>query len=251
MPTGHFEGRLLRNLEEKLADCGVRFSPIPREDIFTALERQGRIDPFTRLVATFLQHFKDSRLSFSDLAGRAGRWSDQARAQAFLAVFRPIFERYQDKLTRSGKIDFHDMIGRATDLSDIAVMREFGDRFGPFERSGLVTTFRCADRIASVATDFVLRNPGQIRKKVRTTRKTARPAVFIGLPGEQEFALLKEALDRVAEDARRHGGMSAVLLLGRYRHRRPRNLGSLVKVCYEFLVVIAAKNQIQCRPGWL
>jgi len=31
-------------------------------------------------------------------------------------VFRPVFERYQDALIRSGEVDFHDMISRATDL---------------------------------------------------------------------------------------------------------------------------------------
>ena len=46
-------------------------------------------------------------------------------------------------------------------------MREFGDRFGEFERIDLGTTFRCADRISEIATKFVLRNPAQIRKTVK------------------------------------------------------------------------------------
>ncbi len=279
------EGKLLRNLTEKLAAHDVPLSPIPREEVFAALEQQGRIDPFTRLVATFLQHFKDSRLSFADIAERAGGHRDRKRAQAFVAVFRPIFERYQEALARAGEIDFHDMIDRATDLvetgryrspfgyilvdefqdisssragllkalldsspgvqlfavgddwqaiyrfsgSDIAVMREFEDHFGAFERIDLATTFRCADRIAAVATDFVLRNPAQIPKTVCTTRKADGPAVYVGLPGEQDLALLKEALDRIEADARQYDGTSEVLLLGRYRHLRPRNLDALPK----------------------
>ena len=261
----------------------MTLSPIPREEVFAALDGQGRIDPFTRLVGTFLQHFKGSRLSLDDIAERTRAHRDRKRAEAFLAVFRPIFERYQEALARAGEIDFHDMINRATDLveegryrspfqyilvdefqdispsrarllkalldsspgaqlfavgddwqaiyrfggSDIAVMREFGNQFGAFERIDLATTFRCADRIAAVSTDFVLRNPAQIRKTVRTTRKADRPAVFVGLPGEQELSLLKEALDRIAMDARGHDGTSEVLLLGRYRHLRPRNLETL------------------------
>ena len=229
------EGRLLRNLGEKLAGYGVALSPIPREEVFAVLERQGRLDPFTRLVATFLQHFKGSRLSFSDLAKRAGIQRDRLRALAFVAIFQPIFERYRDALAESGEIDFHNMIARATDLvesgryrspfgyilvdefqdislsrarllkalldsapgtrlfavgddwqaiyrfggSDIAVMREFGTHFGAFERIELGTTFRCADRIAAVATDFVLRNPAQLRKSVRATRKADRPAFLL------------------------------------------------------------------------
>ena len=105
--------------------------------------------------------------------------------------------------------------------SDIAVMREFGDRFGDFERIDLETTFRCSDRIAGVATDFVLRNPAQIRKTVRATRKGDGPAVHVGLAGDGGLSLLKEALDRIAEDAGRHDGTSEVLLLGRYRHSQP------------------------------
>ena len=279
------DSRLLRNLTEKLEAHGVALSPVPREQVFATLDRQGRIDPLTRLVATFLQHFKGSRLSFEDIAKRANAHRDRKRADAFLVMFRRIFERYEEALAGAGEIDFHDMINRATDLveegryrspfgyilvdefqdispsrarllmalldsspgaklfavgddwqaiyrfggSDIAVMREFGDHFGSFERIDLTTTFRCADRIAGVATDFVLRNPAQIRKTVRATRKADRPAVYVGLPGEQELSLLKEALDRIEKDARRHDGTSEVLILGRYRHLRPRNLHALPK----------------------
>ena len=279
------EGKLIRNLTEKLAAHGVSLSPIPRDKVFAVLEEQGRIDTFTRLLATFLQHFKGARVSFAEIAGRAATLRAGRRAEAFLAVFRPIFERYQETLARSEAIDFHDMINRATDLieagrysspfgyilvdefqdispararllkalldkspgaqlfavgddwqaiyrfggSDIAVMREFGERFGNFSRVDLETTFRCSDRIAAVATDFVLRNPAQIRKTVRSMRKADRPAVQIGLPGQEGLSLLTEALDRIAEFADSHDGTSEVLLLGRYRHLRPRNRGNLVK----------------------
>ena len=61
--------------------------------------------------------------------------------------------------------------------------------------------------LPAVATDFVLRNPAQIRKTVRATRKADRPAVYVGLPGEEELSLLKEALDRIEKDVRRHDGI--------------------------------------------
>ena len=279
------EGRLIRNLEEKLAAHGVALTPLPREQVFAVLEDRGRIDPFIRVLATFLQHFKGSRLSLDEVARRARTIDDEGRAAAFVTVFGPVFERYQETLARAGEIDFHDMINRATahveagryrspfgyilvdefqDISparakllkalldsapgaqlfavgddwqaiyrfggsDIAVMREFGDRFGAFERIDLETTFRCSDRIAAVATEFVLRNPAQIRKTVRAMRKSDGPAVHVGLPGGEGLSLLKEALDRIAGDAARHDGTSDVLLLGRYRHLQPLNLRSLAK----------------------
>ena len=279
------DGKLIRNLEAKLATQGVALSSVPRERVFAVLEERGQIDPFTRLLATFLQHFKGSQLSFQDLSERASASVDQRRAEAFVAVFRPVWERYEETLAQAGEIDFHDMINRAIDHveagrysspfgyilvdefqdislararllkalldnspgsqlfsvgddwqaiyrfggSDIAVMREFGDRFGEFERIDLETTFRCADRIAAIATKFVLRNPAQIRKAVKAIHKADRPAVHVGLPGEEGLSLLKEALDRIAEDVGRHDGHSEVLLLGRYRHTKPPNLRSLAR----------------------
>ena len=280
----HDAGKLTENLAEKLTARGVTFSPIPSADIFSVLNEQGRIDPFTRFVATFLQHYKGARLSFREVARRATNVRDRLRAEAFLAVFKPIFQRYQDTLSQQGQIDFHDMINKATEHvetgrycspfgyilvdefqdispgrarllkalldqspatqlfavgddwqsiyrfggSDIAVMREFETHFGHNERIDLGTTFRCADRISEIATDFILRNSAQIPKDVRSMLQAAGTSVYIGLP-ERERSLLGETLDEVAADATRHDGGSTVLLLGRYRHMQPENMPELAR----------------------
>ena len=279
----HAAGRLLRNLEAKLKSHGVVLSPVAPDNVFEVLNQQNRIGPFAKLVVTFLQHYKGSGLSFENLAERAARAKDSGRSEAFLRVFRPIFERYEDTLSERGEIDFHDMIAKATDLarsgryrspfgyilvdefqdisparagllkalleqttktqlfavgddwqaifrfagSDIAIMREFEKHFGHSERIYLETTFRCSDRINAVATKFVLRNPSQIRKKVRSTHSAAGTSVHIGLSGEESVSPFPEALRRVAQDAAMHSGTSDVLLLGRYRHQRPANLTHL------------------------
>ena len=62
-------------------------------------------------------------------------------------------------------------------------MREFAKRFGHSARMDLETTFRCCEPIAAVATQFVLANPAQIRKAVRSTRQLQDPPVHIGLSG--------------------------------------------------------------------
>ncbi len=278
-------GTLLRNLEKKLRACGVTLSPIPPAEAFATLEEQGWIDPFMRLVATFLRYFKGARLSHEQVKQRAANMKDRVRAEAFLAVFRPIFERHEETLAQSGQIDFYDMIARATEHveagryrspfgyilvdefqdisadrarllkalldgspgaqlfavgddwqaifrfagSDIGIMREFSQHFGDSERLSLETTFRCTDRIAAVATDFILRNPAQIQKTVRSIHRAEGPCVHIALPGEQKLSLLKEALDRIAEDAAGYDEIPTVLLLGRYNHLRPPNLSSLVR----------------------
>ena len=278
-------GTLLRSLEEKLRANGVSLSPIPTSKAFTTLQDQGWIDPFIRLITTFLQHFKGAQLSFEQIMQRAADLGNRARAEAFLAVFRPVFERYQDKLEQAGEIDFHDMIAKAAEHvetgrysspfgcilvdefqdispdrarllkallehspdnqlfavgddwqaifrfagSDIGIMREFTEHFGVSERLSLETTFRCNDRIAATATDFILKNPAQITKTVRSIHQAEEPRVHVGLSGEQKLSLLKEALDRIAEDARGHDENSTVLLLGRYRHLRPQNLPGLAR----------------------
>ena len=278
-------GKLIEKLAAKLADHGVTLSPIPSDEVFAVLEQQGRIDPFTRLVATFLQHFKGAQLSAEEVARRAANAPRRPRAVAFVAVFRPIFERYQDSLARLRQIDFHDMIGKAKEHvesgryrnrfdyilvdefqdispgrarllkalldtsqtaqlfavgddwqaiyrfagSDIAIMREFRERFGESERVNLETTFRCADRIAAVATKFVLSNPAQIRKNVSSTRQANGPCVHVGLPGEECPDLLREALEAIAVDAAKTDGTPTVLLMGRYRHSRPENMAELAR----------------------
>ncbi len=277
------DGRLIRNLERKLAKHGVELASIPKERVFALFEEQRRVDPFIHLLATFLQHFKGSPLVLEEVIRRARSLDDGGRANVFLEVFGPVFERYQETLDRAREIDFDDMISRAAEHvesgryrspfgyilvdefqdispaqarllkalldgspgtqllavgddwqaiyrfggSDIAVMREFGERFGAFERIDLGTTFRCADRISAVATDFVLRNPAQVAKTVRAVRKSDGPAVHVGLPGEGGLSLLNEALDRIDEDAKGHEGSAKVLLLGRYWRLKPRNLGEL------------------------
>ena len=271
------EGDLVGRLRARLEAEGVRFEPIPHDDVFAVLNEQGRVAPFVRLATTFLQHFKGSRLSLDAVRRRAARMPARARAEAFLRVFAPIFERYQRTLADAGEIDFHDMVNRATDHvaagryrspygyilvdefqdispgraalvkalldqspdaqlfavgddwqaiyrfagSDVAVMREFGERFGAGARTDLETTFRCSGGVAAVATRFVLANPAQIPKSVRAVHDVDGAGVWLGLGGEDAPALLDDALARVAAETRAEDGRPSVLLLGRYRHARP------------------------------
>ena len=278
-------GKLTENLAAKLAEHGVTLSPIPADDIFAVLEQQGRIDPFTRLVGTFLQHYKGAQLTAEEVASRAAKAPNRPRAEAFVSVFQPIFERFQESLARLRQIDFHDMIGKATEHvesgryrspfgyilvdefqdispgrarllkalldtsktaqlfavgddwqaifrfagSDIAIMREFRERFGESERVDLETTFRCADRIADLATKFVLSNPSQIRKNVASVQRIDGPCVHVGLAGEDSPDLLREALKTITAAAANSDEPPTVLLLGRYWCSRPENMAALAR----------------------
>ena len=279
------DGKLTERLAAKLAGHGVTLSPIPTDKTFAILEEQGRIDPFTRLVATFLQHYKGAQLSTEEIARRAAKVPNRLRAEAFVTVFKPIFLRYEAFLNRQQQIDFNGMISKATEHvekgryrspfgyilvdefqdispgrarllkalldasdtaqlfavgddwqaiyrftgSDIAIMREFRERFGESERINLETTFRCSNRIADIATEFVLKNPSQIRKNVSTVHEANKPGVHIGLSAEDCPDLLRESLNKIAADVAERGGQSTVFLLGRYWRSQPMNIGELKK----------------------
>ena len=277
------DGKLTQHLAAKLADHEVTLSPIPADKTFVILEKQGRIDPFTRLVATFLQHYKGAQLSTEDIARRAAKVPNRLRAEAFVTVFKPIFLRYEVFLNRQQQIDFNGMISKATEHiekgryrspfgyilvdefqdispgrarllkalldtsetaqlfavgddwqaiyrftgSDIAIMREFRERFGESARINLETTFRCSNRIADIATEFVLKNPSQIRKNVSTVHEANKPGVHIGLSAEDCPDLLRASLNQIAADIAERGEQSTVFLLGRYWRSQPKNIGEL------------------------
>ena len=106
--------------------------------------------------------------------------------------------------------------------SDIAIMREFEERFGTGTRTDLETTFRCSDGLCTLATRFVLGNPAQMEKRVRAVHRVNGPAVWIDFGKDDTSPTLDEALDRIAADiALTEGRRPSVLLLGRYRHLEP------------------------------
>ena len=102
--------------------------------------------------------------------------------------------------------------------SDISIIRDFEKHFGDHEQLRLETTFRCPDRLAALATDFILKNPAQIPKTVRSTRKADGPCVHIGLAANPGIPLVVEALDRIHEHARDADEKPTVLVIARYNH---------------------------------
>ena len=270
-------GRLTEALAEKLRGHGVALRPIPCKRVFAKLNEQGRVKALTQLTATFLKHFKGSRLSMKALGDSATLKDTTGRAEAFLRVFDPIFRRYQAKLAQAGEIDFHDMINRAADHvtagryhspfgyilvdefqdisrgravllnallersptaqlfavgddwqaiyrfagADTSVMREFNGHFGAGARTILETTFRCADGVCEVATDFIRRNPAQIEKNVRPVTKLAGPGVLVRSGQRKRDEELRETIGLIATDAADSEGRSTILLLGRYKHLEP------------------------------
>ena len=106
------EGCLTEALEEKLKPY-VTLYPIPPEDILVQLLELGQVDAFTLMLGTFLRHFKSSGITVEQCKERAKRSADKARSLAFLQVFEVVLEAYGKR--PGGRIDFEDMIVRATE----------------------------------------------------------------------------------------------------------------------------------------
>lgn len=111
------EGTLIETLHLELEERGVEFRPISDEVLLKELNRSSLLDPFTSLIATFLDHFKGNGLDVAEVRRMAAeRGAMDPRLDAFLAVFDPVFEQYQQGLKSRNKIDFNDMIAQSVSL---------------------------------------------------------------------------------------------------------------------------------------
>ncbi|MBU6159609.1 MAG: UvrD-helicase domain-containing protein [Myxococcales bacterium] len=101
--------------------------------------------------------------------------------------------------------------------SDLALFTKVEKELGFTARVTLGTTFRLLPDVTAISSRFVMQNPAQIAKEVRTP-KPALDEFGVVLHAYQEddwVPALREVLDLIV--ARKKQG-SSVLLLGRYRH---------------------------------
>ena len=103
-------GLLTRNLERKLRARHVPLTRVSPDMLLKKLNKGGIIDPFCRLLGTFLSLFKSSGMSAEELQGRAGGFERNGR---FNHLFLGVLERYESRLHRDNSIDFDDMIQKA------------------------------------------------------------------------------------------------------------------------------------------
>ena len=149
-----FEGNLLKKLKRKLRALKVDTSKLlDKEERLKFLNSQNEFDDFTRLLGTFLQHFKENKYSCSILLATLTNQlkslslklleiqkniekldiktknpdnhmqinnlqyeiNQIRRKRVFLKIFNSVFIKYQNKLKTEKKYDFADMISHASD----------------------------------------------------------------------------------------------------------------------------------------
>ena len=129
--------------------------------------------------------------------------------------------------------------------SDIAVMTEFEKTFEFATRLTLNTTFRCPQDLCDVSSQFILANPAQIKKSVKTTNPLIKtPMLAYGfqheeaIPGyvEQQLAdMARYASEGKLKPSR--GSHVTVMLLGRYRREKPEALERWQKQFGDYLKI--------------
>jgi len=114
------EGRLLEALAEKIAPFETS-DPRSRETLFDLVVEMNQADSFVQLIGTFLRHYKGGGYQFRECADKASKMKLGKRASAFLSIFEPLYAEYQKRL--DGRIDFEDMILRASDYVESGKFR--------------------------------------------------------------------------------------------------------------------------------
>ena len=100
--------------------------------------------------------------------------------------------------------------------SDLGLFTQAEKHLGTTARVALGTTFRLVPDVAEISSRFVMQNPSQIRKEVRTPKAALRePGIVLhGYEGDGQFKGLREVLDLLV--SRKSAG-SHVLVLSRYK----------------------------------
>ena len=130
--------------------------------------------------------------------------------------------------------------------ADLSVMTDFDSRFGSAVTLKLETTFRCPQVLCDISSQFVQKNPRQLRKRVLSPKNDiAQPVRIVSVRDEQLIrSAVESRIDQIATLDPDVGRKAKIYILGRYRHDSaytPRQYdASQVEV--EFITVHSSKG---------
>jgi len=104
--------------------------------------------------------------------------------------------------------------------ADLSVMTDFERIFGKSVILKLERTFRCPQSLCNISSDFIQRNPRQLRKTVQSAKQDIPTPVRI-IRLDSEWQMASAVAQRFAEIGQKsQGGKPKVYLLGRYQKDR-------------------------------
>jgi len=123
------EGVLEEALIAILDDAQVQRQPRDMDALLDEL-RLSSMSPwqgFIDLVLRFLSLYKEGQFTLEHLSGCLINGVDVGRTQAFLALFKPVFQAYENKMAEQGEMDFSDMIAKATQALEMRIFQHHYD----------------------------------------------------------------------------------------------------------------------------
>lgn len=174
-------------------------------------------------------------IDFNDMIGRAIRYVESGRftpswryilVDEFQDISRPrarLVKALRDKAKNCTVFcvgDDWQAIYRFTG-SDVTLTTGFEKEFGPTKTTSLDKTFRFNNRICDVASKFVMKNPAQVKKELKTHSIVSQHAVSILRRGQSEGGRGSE-LDEVCQAISDQVESKAkIYILGRFWFRLP------------------------------
>ena len=256
------QGILAENLEKQLKEFGVQYKRIKDSEIMSKFKETGTINNFSKLISTFLSHYKSNELKIDDVRKKyllIKGDNNQKRALIFIGLFKKIYDKYHQRLKDENSIDYDDMIieGRKKvgnegykyilvdefqDISqarskllqkiqmeneakvycvgddwqaiyqfaggDISIFtKDFKKEYGIFERVDIDSTFRFGKKINLLSSNFIQKNPSQLKKKIYSSNKSHDGLVVV-----YHYNRFNEVAKKIMEMEKR----SKTYILGRY-----------------------------------
>jgi DNA helicase IV len=200
------------------------------------------VDLFHRFFARYRSELEDRKpreIDFNDMIAIATKYVSERRFS--VPWKRIIVDEFQD-ISAGRYLLLRAMLESRRDLrffavgddwqsiyrfagSDISIMSRFREFFGRATIVKLDQTFRFNDKIAQVSSQFIQKNPSQIRKTLDTQSKSDAPQVYlhwdesIGGGRGSADAALERIVRFIARDVR--GEDPSLLILSRYNHNLP------------------------------
>lgn len=194
------------------------------------LSATGTVD-FDDMINLAIEHAESGRYRSPYKLVIADEYQDASAARARL--LRAITARPDTFLTAVG--DDAQSINRFAG-ADMSVMRNFQQFYGSGTVLKLTQTFRCPEEICRVSSNFVMQNPIQIPKEVRTASKVSGRVIrcYAAKHPNELASLVAGTVTRITAKLTEvwdQPRKATIMLLGRYRSDRPDNMAELAKIC--------------------
>lgn len=265
------EGHFLYHLQEILKKNGVKLNPINCDKIYDALKDDPEdFSKCCNLLKTFLEHYKSNNYKRGYFNKLKKTKNITERDYIFLDIAEVVFDYCEKELAELDRIDFNDMINKATEYvregnwksryqyiivdeyqdistarynllkeivsqshakllcvgddwqsiyrfagSDVSLFKSFEKFWGDSQLMRIEKTYRNSQELIQIASDFVMKNPTQIKKNLLSDKSEKKPARFVSYTDNHDRieAVKKVIYDIGIEEGRKNKNIKILLLV--------------------------------------